>query len=292
VRPDEYLHAIVLAAFAHALFGLDPERDAAEVRVLASAHAALEREGLAHRLSATGRAAFDELGAVIHRHARRRGADVASGDGPVCALSELARLDPTMPDDTCVDNLILMLKIGSSNVLGLLRWLVKMLGDHPVWLDRLRADLHGGQLPPGPRLVDRLVMEALRLEQSEYLYRRVQTRFRHDGVEFPAGWQVRLCVRESHRRGDVFEAPDRFNPDRFLARPYTKTEYSPFGTGSHACNGVDLTSLVCRVTLEELARGFEMTLAQDGPPERDFRHWSHWRPSASLRVRIAPRPPA
>jgi (+)-abscisic acid 8'-hydroxylase len=295
VRPDDCLEAIVLAAFGCVLAGIDPVRDGHDARAVESAHATLRHEELGRRLSPAGRSAFDDLGALFRRRARALHAAGASGHRPVCAISELARLDPAMPDDTCVDNLVMILKIGSSNVLGLLRWLVKMVGDQPEWLDRLRADLGGSNgTATGPRLVDRLVMETLRLEQSEYLYRRIQTRFRHEGVEFPAGWQVRLCVRESHRRGDIFEAPHRFDPDRFLTRAYTKAEYSPFGTGSHACNGVDLTHMVCRVALEELAREFDLAIAQDGPPERDFRHWSHWRPSSRLRVRVAPRisPPA
>jgi cytochrome P450 len=289
VRPDEYLRAIVLAAFARALFGIDPERDAGDLDTLGRLHAALEPVGLGQRLSGAGRAAFGDLDALIRRRAAAGARSSALAGDTTCALSELSRLDAAMPDDTCVDNLILILKIGTANVLGLLRWLVATLGNHPEWLDRLRADLGaGGDTSPGPRLADRIVMETLRLEQSEYLYRRVVTGFRHGGFDFPAGWHVRLCVRESHRRADVFASPDSFDPDRFLGRTPSKLEYSPFGTGSHACNGVDLTYVVCRAVLEELARGFELRLAGDGPPERDFRHWSHWRPSASLRIRITP----
>lgn len=292
VRLGEYLEAIVLATFAYAICGIDPAVETDEFRTLESAYTALKPAGLALRLSPRARGAFDDLGALIHRRAKLLRAGVDSGQTPVCAITELQRLDPSMPDDTCVDNLIMMLKIGSSNVLGLLSWIVKMLGDHPVWLERLRTEMKtDGSHSPGPWLADRVVMETLRLEQSEYLYRRVRTGFHHNGVQFPAGWQVRLCVRESHRRDDVFEEPDRFNPDRFVGRTYTKAEYSPFGTGRHACNGADLTNLICRVIVEQLASGFDLSTAQDGPPERDFRHWSHWRPSSRLRVTITPLEP-
>jgi hypothetical protein len=49
--------------------------------------------------------------------------------------------------------------------------------------------------------------------------------------------------------------------------------------------------MICRVTVEELA-AFDWTLARDGELERDFGHWSHWRPSSRLRIRLTARTPS
>ena len=62
----------------------------------------------------------------------------------------------------------------------------------------------------------RIVMETLRLEQSEYLYRETTRDIEHKGVVIPRGWLVRLCVRESHQDPAIFANPDVFDPDRFL----------------------------------------------------------------------------
>ena len=80
-----------------------------------------------------------------------------------------------------------------------------------------------GRSPGGPRQgppVDpatAFVMETLRLEQSEFLYRRVVAPIDIDGRTIPAGWILRLCVNEAHRDPAVFPDPDRFDPRRFLA---------------------------------------------------------------------------
>ena len=193
------------------------------------------------------------------------------------ALSELRRIDPAMPDTICIDNVLFTLRFASANVVSLLHWLLAMLGRHPEWGARIRDE---------PELAGAFVQETLRLAQSEYLYRVVTDELEFEGYRFPRGWLVRLCIWESHRSPDAFEQPERFDPDRFVAKPLRTSEYSPFGWGQHACNGVALTSMICTTVLETLVTGYRWTVSGDGPAERDFRHWHHWRPSSALRLRV------
>jgi cytochrome P450 len=117
----------------------------------------------------------------------------------------------------------------------------------------------------------------------------VRRKFQHDGFVVPAGWLLRLCVRESHRSEEVWSDAAAFDPDRFARQPATRSRYSPFGFHQHACSGIDLSGMICRVTVEELS-AFDWSLARDGDLEREFGHWSHWRPSSKLRIRLAPGP--
>ncbi len=57
-----------------------------------------------------------------------------------------------------------------------MHWLLAMLGKHPELGERMRED---------PALVDRFIMETLRLAQSEYLYRVVTRDFEFEGYLFP-----------------------------------------------------------------------------------------------------------
>ncbi|HVR29782.1 MAG TPA: cytochrome P450 [Thermoanaerobaculia bacterium] len=302
VAPGPALDRIVLAAFARVLFGVDEET--ATFAAIARGHAVLRQQSLGAPLTARSRAALEELRALVERQAGELRAGRASGALCACALQELERTAPGLPDGTCVDNLLFILKIATDNVGALLRWLLKLLGEHPEWSGRLRRQLDGeregsgrpcaagaggvGAAPRAPGLADRIVMETLRLEQSEYLYRVVREQFEHGGFVFPTGWQLRVCVRESHRDEEVWADAAAFDPDRFLD-PVPRSRYSPFGFHQHACNGIDLNNLICRVTLEELAAGFDWSLSRDGEIERGFRHWSHWRPSADLAITIAAR---
>jgi cytochrome P450 len=99
---------------------------------------------------------------------------------------------------------------------------------------------------------------------------------------------IRLCVWQSHRSPQAFENPETFDPDRFLEASYRTSNYSPFGWGQHACNGVPLTYMICGVVLSTLVADYECDVTGDGPAGRGFRHWHHWRPSSALRVGVSP----
>jgi cytochrome P450 len=129
-----------------------------------------------------------------------------------------------------------------------------------------------------------IVLETLRLEQSEYLYRRVVRPLAVDGYTVPAGWILRLCVNESHRDATIFTDPDRFDPERFRNRVYGRSEYAPFGGDAHGCMGAHLVHFLGRLFVEELAFAADWAVVRDGPPERGNRHRMHWRPSAQRRV--------
>lgn len=189
------------------------------------------------------------------------------------ALNELRRLNPKMPDQVCYENIMYILRLSAANVVELLQWLMEVLAENPIWQEKIRRRKQGSDL------VERIILETLRLHQSEYLYRRIAETFEVNGYRFPKGWLLRICIRECHRDPQVFEAPRKFNPDRFLVRP-TIDEYSPFGFLDHACNGVPLNHSICRTFLEEMADKFSLRMVKKGRPVRGFRHWSHWRPSS------------
>lgn len=171
-------------------------------------------------------------------------------------------------------------------------WVFKFLSDFPSVLEPIRARQSGTPVVPGAvsDLGTRIVMETLRMEQSEFLYRRVIRTFEYQGMIVPAGWLVRFCTRESHRDSAVFSAPDRFDPDRFARRTYSRDEYAPFGADAHGCMGSHIARFLGRLFVEELALGFEWRVVTDGPPERaGNRHRDHWRPNSRQRVVVTPR---
>ena len=132
-------------------------------------------------------------------------------------------------------------------------------------------------------------METLRLEQSEYLYRRVARPIDVDGLRIPAGWILRLCVNESHRDPAVFADPDRFDPRRFRSgRTRAPSTRRSAGTRTAAWARTSRISSG-RLLVEELALGYAWTVVSDGPIERGSRHRDHWRPSARRRIAMRPR---
>lgn len=284
VAPGPYLERLVFESFLRVLFGLEPA-DALSHRFVA-AYPGLEAQPLSAPLNAGAQSSLNALRGIVldqSRHLR------SQATVPVCSLTELSQIDRQMPDAVCVDNLLFVLKLSTANVVSLLHWLIDTLGRNPQWIDRLREE---GSNPKGdgtPDLVDRVIMETLRMGQSEYLFRTVTEDLEYDGFRFPRGWQIRVCVWESHRDPGVFEQPATFCPDRFLGRDYSRSEYSPFGWGPHACNGIALTNMICRAVLEEVVSGFAVAVTGGAPAEHGPRHWNHWRPNASLRLGLTER---
>lgn len=197
-----------------------------------------------------------------------------------------------LDDPTIIGNFSLISHIAYGDLTGLHAWIFKFASDNPAALDSVRADQNGLRSTPTdlPDPATRIVMETLRLEQSEFLFRRVVRTFECEGMTIPAGWMVRFCIHESHRDPAVFSDPDRFDPERFAGRSFTRDEYAPFGADAHGCMGSHIAHCLGRLLVEEIARGFELRVVVDGPVETaGNRHRDHWRPSSLQRVMVVPR---
>jgi cytochrome P450 len=166
-------------------------------------------------------------------------------------------------------------------------WLLKRGGENPAWMSRLAAEAMGdaGAVRRPGGLADRMVRETLRLDQSEFLLRRVRRPIRWGEFDIPAGWFVRICVQESHRSPEAFRDPERFDPERFLDPP-DRVRYSPFGVYRRLCPGEHLARAIGMHLVVELASGYDLQIVGDGPPE--FSGF-HWRPSPRFRVRLVAR---
>jgi cytochrome P450 len=191
-------------------------------------------------------------------------------------LGALLRTKPdALSDSTVLLNLVFMFATSSRDLTGLLRWAVKMLGDNPVWIGRVRSST--GDLDK------RIVMETLRLAQSEFIARKVRRSFELDGYRIPRGWWFHVCVNESHRDPAVFPSPERFDPDRFDQRRFSAAEYAPFGMFEHSCLGVPTTYTLGAAFIREYCQ-FDWVIREDAKPEYDGFHWVT---SRRLRIGLA-----
>ena len=287
----EAFHRWLVGAIARLFLGIEPDdpRTATISRLLPllAFHRAGGRAWRRDMLA--GVAGLAEVVREIAREAAAGSPRVAKGT----ALSLLAASDDSALESPArIENFVMIFRIASNDLTGLLDWIFRFLGDAPQWRDAVRAH---GRTAGGPATAPPfdpatcVVMETLRLEQSEFIYRRVAKPFEVDGRTIPAGWILRLCVNEAHRNPTVFEDPDRFDPARFRDRAWSRNEYSPFGGHTHGCMGAHLAHFLGRLFVEELAIGYDWSVVRDGPLERGSRHRDHWRPSTLKRVVMRPR---
>lgn len=199
-----------------------------------------------------------------------------------CVLYEIASRDRSVTEDsTVILNLAYMIKNGTADFGGLLTWAVKLLADNPEYARQLRESSRAND-PATGKLADSMVRECLRLERSEYIYRKAREDIEYRGMRIPRGWIVRICIRDGHRDARVFDDPDRFNPSRFSEAVLSPAEYSPLGMGEHACLGANIVRAVGAAFLVEWTR-YEVAVLRDGPREYGR---SHWQPSSALRIQL------
>jgi cytochrome P450 len=289
VRPDSYIDRMLFSVFARVFFGITP--DMAQFGRLRELFGAIDTAKVVLGSDRRQFAAQEEISAIL-RQQLEHFSKLAEAGSPVppSFLAKMLEANPAQADDpTVLGNFIYMFRLGQGDVRGMLRWVLKLLADHPDWARRARDEVDArdetGGARPSP-LAARIVRETLRLEQSEYLYRRTLRDIEVEDFVVPRGWLVRICIREGHRDPAVFDAPASFDPDRFLGRSHARTEYSPFGVFEHRCPGAHLAQTIGQVVVSEIVGQSEWRLAGDGPREYGP---AHWEPSSRFRLEIGPR---
>lgn len=275
VAPGPFLHDMMFGCFMELVFGVGC--DDPSLRHFERLYGGIDHLSVSPLAVRRARRAVSAIGAIVGKRA-------AGGRG---LLSEIAAAEPEMASDpTLIGNLVFMVRVSGTDVAGLLAWVLSILGEQRSWLLRLRSEPSQSRGGGQGGLADRVIMEMLRLQQSEYINRVAVRPIEIEGFTVPARWAVRICVHESHRDPRVFADPETFDPDRFLGRDQSATGYAPFGLDRHACIGDHLTRTVGRIFAEELARGFDLEVTGNGPAEMGR---AHWQPNRRLRARLTRR---
>lgn len=273
-RPEAGLRRFTRRALEMLLFGFTGEGGAG--REFADLAERFYPGDIRRALSRGDRGLMGEMARVLAAKAA-----VAASGTDASVIARLRASDPSMPDRVCLDNLILMHKVGTDNVSSLLLWLLYWWATRPEEVaEILSSKGHGRE-----EALSAFLSETLRLSQSEYIYRKVSRTFDFEGFRFPAGWIVRSCIWESHRTTDALADPGKFQL-RLGAGDYSRDHFNAFGMGRHACNAVEITHIICLALLDALAAGFDLHVAKAEPFQRFMRHWSHWLPNRAMTVTV------
>ncbi|MFI9307997.1 cytochrome P450 [Streptomyces triculaminicus] len=226
---------------------------------------------------------------VAERGGRPGGAD---GDDALSRLIASTRLDAAGPRagrQRLHDELVTLLLAGHETTASTLGWTFHLLDRHPEARARVREEAVTVLGDRTPRYEDlrrltyttAVVQEAMRLYPPVWILpRRAQGADDVDGWEVPPGSDVLICPYTLHRHPDFWDAPERFDPDRFGPdgggdRP--RYAYLPFGAGPRFCVGSNLGMMEAVFVTAAVVR--ELTLST--PPG----HRVIPEPMLSLRVR-------
>jgi cytochrome P450 len=208
--------------------------------------------------------------------------------------SPLATSEDPLTDAELHDELKTILVAGHTTTASALAWTWYVLSEHPdereLLQDECRAVLDGHplSLEALPRLgyTRRVIEETLRLYPPTWLTAR--TPVEDDtlgGYAIPAGTLVLLSPYLTHRHPAAWDAPERFDPNRFTptraaARP--AFAHFPFGGGPRRCIGSAFATTEMQLIVSAVAQRYRLTLL---PGARVI-------PAAGLTLRPSPAVPA
>jgi len=110
-----------------------------------------------------------------------------------------------------------------------------------------------------------------------------------NGYDIPPGSDVAVSAWVTHRHPDFWDAPARFDPERFAPEREAgrhRHAYFPFGAGPRACIGQYFSMLEAAIALAVIVRDYELTSLGEHVPlaPRITLH-----PAAPVRCRLTPR---
>lgn len=164
--------------------------------------------------------------------------------------------------------------------MGLWTWLIRMLGENSQILDQI-AGMKDSEARR--RFCEAVALEALRLEQSEFVFRLATSDIVFEGFFIPKRSRIRIAVWEAHKDPANFDNPFRFEPRRFLNGKIPAGAYSPFGLDKHRCLGADWVIGLSVIFIEQIARAFRLHIVTDAAPARGV---FHFEPCEKLSVRL------
>ncbi|SMC59988.1 cytochrome P450 [Kibdelosporangium aridum] len=193
-----------------------------------------------------------------------------------------------------ISNQVVTLFLGGvETVASTLGWALCVLALHPEIQDRLHAEVDA--IGPSPTLEDLakmpyakgIISESLRMYPPGWLLTRMTTKDSMlGGVHIPAGSTVIYSPFLLGNRSDLFDDPDRFDPDRHAKRP-VKGSFVPFGEGPRKCIGDTFTMVEAPLVLALIAAKWRVEPA--GTRIRPLERMSLLLTPRDLKVRLVAR---
>lgn len=207
-----------------------------------------------------GKDVDDSLYEILRQ--RRDSADTAKkNDVLSMLLSARDEHGNPMSDVELRDEMITLLLAGHETTATTLAWTVHFVLKHPEVQAKILAEISRvrGDRPlsiddiPKLEYLDATIKESMRLLPIISLIgRRLQKPLRIGSWDLDRGDGAVGCIHLTHRNPAVWPNPQRFEPERFLAKKPTAYEWFPFGGGTRRCVGMAFAMYEMRIVLAEM----------------------------------------
>lgn len=210
-----------------------------------------------------------------------------------------ADTNEVMTDQQLRDEVMTLMLAGHDTTATMVAWALLMLSQHPMFLEGLRDEvdtLMAGRLPEasdmkGLEFTKRIIQEVARLRPSIWWFARVAINDDNiAGQPIKAGTTVFISQYLIHTHPQVWEDPEKFDPDRFLpenSMGRSKFAYFPFGAGPRVCIGSGFAMMEMAFVLAMIFRRFDVAITSDRDPV--FGNLITLRPNDDIWARVKPR---
>jgi cytochrome P450 len=177
-----------------------------------------------------------------------------------------------LPDADIRANIVTFIFAGHETTANGLTWALYLLSQAPDWRARAEAEAERVFDPARPatfedcQVLRAVFEEALRLyPPAAILSREAIADDEILGVRIPAGTVVSIAPYVLHRRPNLWEDPDAFDPSRFLGARRDRIDrfaYIPFGAGPRVCIGMAFAIQEAIIILANLLCAFRFELVE------------------------------
>ena len=224
---------------------------------------------------------FRALGKIILPVITRRRADSAMSTDALGMLMQ-AR-DPQsgqlMKDGQLLDEILTMIVAGHETTASTLNWAWYLISQHPEVEQRLSNELNTltaySAFEDLPRFLyaRQIIDETMRLYPAGWVVTRKALGDDRLGEYFvPAGTEVYVSLYFIQRHPELWEEPDRFNPDRFRAessKQRHRLATIPFSAGPRNCIGEHFARTEMQIHLSTIAKHLRLRYFASRPIELD-----------------------
>jgi cytochrome P450 len=264
---------MVLEVVLAAIFGPDYERVAPHFNILSDESAR----------DLQFAQAFRALGKIVVQVAARRRNEKTNITDILGMLMAARDRDSgqAMPDHQLVNEIMTLIVAGHETTASTLNWAWYLLSQHPEVEEKLSTELENLTAGTCPGLDDlpkftyarQDIDETLRLYPAVWLIsRRALGDDRLGDYFVPAGTEIYISPYFIQRHPDLWQAPDRFNPERF-GPGHSQDRHSlamlAFSAGPRNCIGEFLSRLEMQIHLMTIAKELRLRYAETAPPELD-----------------------
>ncbi|BCL34514.1 cytochrome P450 [Nostoc sp. MS1] len=199
-----------------------------------------------------------------------------NGKGDDVLSLMMAALDENgqpMTDEELKYELLTILFAGHETTATILAWAFYQIHKNSDVLEKLQRELDILGANPYPMEIAQLPYLTAVVQETMRMYPVLPTLFPRitkssiniAGYQFEPDTILLPSIYLLHYREDLYPHPQKFQPERFIGRQYSPSEYIPFGGGSRRCLGYALALLEIKLVLATVLSNYQLALAEDKP---------------------------